>query len=127
MNADAKARWAKARRTHAGHSHGYANTWGRSPKNRAYYESVGKPYTGDFAKDYSCTVADLAKHFEADDCPICSRSYASMAEGKKGVAGNPEWHETFHIWFPDWIVLCRVCHPKLERKPANEWQRLEPR
>jgi hypothetical protein len=116
-----KARWAKAMRTHASHSYGYAHTWGRSEKNLAFYKSVGKTYTGNFAADYNCTVSDLARAFEAHECPICGATYASMAEGKDGVVGNPDWHKTFHIWFPDWIVVCRSCHPKLEGKPATDW------
>jgi hypothetical protein len=111
----------KANRTIGSHSWGYANTWGITPKNLAYYRSTGKPYTGIFAKDYNCTVEALANSFECENCPICGRSYASIAEGRKGVAGNPLWHKSFHISFPDWIVVCRSCHSKIEGKPREEW------
>ena len=109
----------KAKRTIRSHSWGYANTWGITPKNLAYYRSTGKPYTGIFAKDYNCTVEALANSFECENCPICGRSYASIAEGRKGVAGNPLWHKTFHIWFPDWIVVCRSCHSKITLFPQG--------
>jgi hypothetical protein len=112
----------KAKRTIESHSWGYANTWGIAPKNLAYYRSTGKPYTGIFGKDYNCTVEALAKSFECENCPICGRSYAFIAEGRKGVAGNPLWHKTFHIWFPDWTVVCRSCHSKIEGKPREEWE-----
>jgi hypothetical protein len=112
----------KANRTIASHSWGYANTWGTTPKNLAYYQSVGKPHTGNFSKDYNCYPDALAKAFEQEVCSICGRSYASMAEGKKGMAANPLWHKTLHIWFPDWIVVCRSCHPRLESKTAKEWE-----
>jgi hypothetical protein len=112
----------KANKTHKSHSWGYANTWGITQKNLDYYRSTGKPYTGNFSKDYNCSVDALAKAFEAEVCPICNRTYASMAAGKKGVVANPLWHKTFHIWYPDWIVVCRSCHPELEGKPAKEWK-----
>jgi hypothetical protein len=89
----------KANKTHKSHSWGYANTWGITQKNLDYYRSTGKPYTGNFSKDYNCSVDALAKAFEAEVCPICNRTYASMAAGKKGVVANPLWHKTFHIWY----------------------------
>jgi hypothetical protein len=121
MNAIA---YRKANNTFRSHSYDYANTWGVTPRNLAYYQATGKPYTGDFGRDYRCTIEALAEEFEREECPICKRSYASMAEGKQGVASNPMWWKSFHIWFPDWIVVCRYCHPKLEGKPAVEWKRL---
>ena len=104
----------KAPRTHRSHSYGYANTW-KIDRNSPLY-------TGNLSKDYSCTVEDLAKAFECENCPICNRSYASIAEGKEGVKGNPQWHKTWHLWFPDWIVVCRSCHPKIEGKTREEWE-----
>jgi hypothetical protein len=108
----------KANRTIKGHAWGYANTWGLThPMHK------DNPLrTGDFSKDYNCYPDVLAKAFEEEDCPICVRSYASMAEGKKGVASNPLWHKSLHIWYPDWIVVCRSCHPRLEGKLAKEWE-----
>jgi len=106
----------KARKTHRGHSDWYTSTLG------ANHPSTGKAYTGDFGKDYNCSVEDLAKAFEDENCPVCGRSYASIAEGKTGVAANPSYYKTWHIWFPDWIVVCRSCHSEIEGKPAVEWK-----
>jgi hypothetical protein len=97
---------AKAQRTHRWHSHGYAHTWGPKPENQAFYRAAGKPYTGNLAEDYNCTVEDLARAFADTHCPLCHRSYASMAEGRQGAAADPLWHMHWHIWFPDWIVVC---------------------
>ena len=63
----------------------------------------------------------MAKAFEREDCPICGRSDTSMTEGKK--VSNPDYYKTLHIWFPDWIVVCRSCHNRVEGKPATEWKR----
>jgi len=115
----------KAKRTHRLHSHGYANTWGLKPENQAFYRATGRPYTGDLSKDYNCTVEDLAKAFAETHCPICRRSYASMAEGKTGRMASPQWHQHWHLWFPDWIVVCPSCHRRLEGKPASEWGELK--
>ncbi len=81
----------KAKRTHRLLSQGYANSWGIKPENQAFYRSTGKPYTGNLSKDYNCTVEDLVKAFAETHCPICRRSYASMAEGRTGVTASPEF------------------------------------
>jgi hypothetical protein len=96
----------KARNTFSLHSRGYRTSWGTPASHPGY--------TGDFGKDYNCSVPELVKSFEEDACPVCKLTYASMTEGKKGVARNANWHKSFHIWYPEWIVVCRVCHPKLE-------------
>jgi hypothetical protein len=93
----------KTRNTHRVHTRWYANK-------------------GVFALDYNCPLEALDKALESEKCSVCQRSYASMAEGKTGCVSNPQWHKTLHIWKPDWIIVCRVCHPKLEGKPANEWK-----
>jgi len=117
---------AKARSTHRKHSHGYANVWGRSAKNQAIYAERGLHYTGDLAKDYGCTVEQLARAFEDPNCPICHRSYASMAEaakaaGKDQRAHGPLFHMHWHLDAPLWIVLCPSCHPRIERLPFDNW------
>jgi|SRR6516162_1090928 len=107
----------RAAKTFKSHSWGYANTWGKTPKHLAYYQSTtGKPYTGDFRKDYNCSIERLAsefKHAWENGCRYCGRR----------VAKPSQLH--FHIWFPDWTVVCHRCHPKLERKPAKDWCRQE--
>ena len=103
----------RAAKTFKSHSWGYANTWGKTPKNLAYYQSTVKPYTGDLGKDYNCSIEPLASEFKyawENGCRYCGRR----------VAKPSQLH--FHIWFPDWIVVCRSCHPKLEGKTAKEWE-----
>jgi len=116
----------KARRAHQSHSRGYAEHWGHPEKQLAYYRSIGHVFTGDFGKDYHCSVEDLAKAFEREDCPICGRSYEEIAAEKTGVDANPLRQRSLHIRCPDWIVVCRSCHPKIEHKPATEWKRSQP-
>jgi hypothetical protein len=70
----------------------------------------------EFSEQYNLYADVLAKAFEDEICPICNRSYTSMAEDKKGCVANPLWHKTLHIWVSDWIVVCRRCHPTLEGK-----------
>jgi len=73
----------KARRTHGSHSRGYATEWGLKYRDTDFY-------TGDFCKDFKCSVEELARIFEFEDrCPICGDTYASMTEGKTGLAANP--------------------------------------
>jgi hypothetical protein len=116
---------AKARSTHRKHSLGYATTWG-SEKNIAAWAERGHHYTGDLAKDCGCTVEQLARDFEDPNCPICHRSYASMAEAAKAAGKHPRTHDPlfhmhWHIAVPLWIVVCPSCHPRIERLPLDEW------
>ena len=115
----------KARRTHQSHSRGYAKHWGKPEELEAIYRSIGHIWTGDFGKDYHCSVEDLAKAFEREDCPHCGRTYEAIAAEKNGVDANPLRQRSFHISAPNWIVVCRSCHPKIERKPASEWKRAQ--
>ena len=114
--------WRKANDTFTPHSRGYTERWGVP-----YYQN-NPAMTGDFKHDCQCSPLYLARDMRAawdNGCPFCGRSFVAMAAGKKGIAGDPFARMHFHVQVPAWTVVCSSCHPRIEGKPAKEWEALK--